>query len=303
MTRVASSSRSFGTRRKPRGYALVLTLVLLAIAVTAAAGVARRVNDQALQTSRTHDQVQRKWIDLSCRRYLLPAAPTVIDNAEAQTQTPIISVAERFELNGTAIDAVFSDEQAKVNINPIFRSLGKQRSQALLQSLGTRFTMPPVTLRPVVVLDEGRSTSTGDKHFHSLDQVYRKPIELDKIQTCPVTCWGDGKLNIRRASRHSLETLTTHTVPGAARLSPADIDTILQLRAEQPGIGLAAVLNQLGLEQAQRVQLGKLLTDKSSTHALWLSIDNGARVYRAVATTTSSSSTDEDSRTTEVMTW
>lgn len=81
-----------------------------------------------------------------------------------------------------------------------------------------------------------------------------------------VTVWGDGRIHFRRASRAAL------LAACAPVLGPGEVEQIVQLRQQQPGLSLTALLNQLQLEEQQRATARALLTDQSRCHSLWLTV-------------------------------
>src|SRR6476660_8633708 len=93
--------------RHPRGYVLLLTLMLLAVAAAALAGACRGALQKALLATRAQEDLQRRWGVLSCRAALLPKAERVlavsVDHASAETQFDVT-------LGGQAMTLVFGDE-------------------------------------------------------------------------------------------------------------------------------------------------------------------------------------------------
>ena len=122
--------------------------------------------------------------------------------------------------------------------------------------------------------------------------------------TTQTTCWGDGRLNLLRASDWRIERLCRMIV------APAAIDRLLQWRrqyfaqqqekrrqlaagkqssdaqantatrpasAQDAGQEYAAALGQLQLRQNEQQQIGELLTSQSTCHSLWVTITQRER--------------------------
>jgi hypothetical protein len=107
--------------------------------------------------------------------------------------------------------------------------------------------------------------------FHSWGQVFalNEPIEAPlpravAAATSDLTCWGAGRLNVRRASDKALEQLCSEAAgPDAGR-------RVLKLRREQPLLKPPELLSRLQLSVEQRRRLEPLLTDQSSCYSLWI---------------------------------
>src|SRR5205823_10902814 len=79
-----------------------------------------------------------------------------------------------------------------------------------------------------------------------------------------LTCWGDGKLNFRRASAAALQAgcAPLLTTPQVARL--------VQIRSASPDVKQDQLLAQIDASEAAAVKLSERLTDESSCHGLWV---------------------------------
>lgn len=291
-----------------RGYALVLTLVLLVIAAAAATAVARRVNDRSLQVARAQESLQQRWGELTCPRFLTPLAPEALAIAEAEAAEPVAAVSRSFDLNGISITAVFTDEQARVNINALYDAADRYGTASALEDLHADAlrTAPRVTLRPVKQLEVTPPENVSDQaqgepiRFRGLGQIYEEPLPDDAAAVLPVTCWGDGRLNILRAPEDAIAVALGGPHLGTDALGPGEIDRLVRLRAEQPGVRLGALLSQLGLEQNQRAAILNRATDRSNTHAAWYVIETGSRSWRTVSVQSSNS---DGQRGMEVQRW
>src|SRR3954464_12541558 len=107
--------------RRPRhGYALLLVLFVMALAATAMAAVCRMSLEKTMQASRAEGDLQRRWAVITCRSVLLPKAEAII----ARSKEPASQVAREVRLNGQPLTLIFSDEQAKANVNLLYAQGG-----------------------------------------------------------------------------------------------------------------------------------------------------------------------------------
>ena len=184
-------------------------------------------------------------------------------------------------LGGQNFELIFSDEQAKVNVNTIHDQKGKRGSERILQELvrtgGARLQ---VRLRST----ESRLHRLDPKRqplppFGSFGQVFAdaspalllEGSDIDDMPVANLTCWGDGRLNLRRASREALEAVCSPL------LDRHSISQLLAIRTETPGISLSKALDRLELPAKDRDKLERLLTDRSASQSLWIAVRSGDR--------------------------
>jgi len=115
-------------KRGSRGFALLLTLVLVMIAGVVLASVVRIGAAKAVHTHDALESLQRRWATTTMRHTLLSQAETVLQGAERgqwddddafvyadPKEQPINEVRVRLKLDGADYELVFSDEQTKLN--------------------------------------------------------------------------------------------------------------------------------------------------------------------------------------------
>ena len=108
------------------------------------------------------------------------------------------------------------------------------------------------------------------------------PGSHDGILTEPgladrVTCWGNGRVNIRTAPP---EVLRAATFP---HLGAPQVARIVALREQTPDVSLGSVLAQLALNDRQRARMEKRLADASSCYSLWTVLSDGDRRWHHLA--------------------
>ena len=286
--------------RHPRGYVLLLTLLLLAIAAAALAGVCRAGLQQAVQASRAQDDLQRRWGALSCRTALLPKAPAVFDAspAGAASAETVIHV----DLGGQSLSLTFGDEQAKASVN-LLHATGQHAgaTRAVREIVRAAGTAARVELRPMTPEEpaepvEPTERDEADGMYADLDvqpllaswsQVFPRatPDELLRRRgtlpsvTANLTCWGDGLLNVRRASREALVHVCDRV------LTPAQVSKLIAAREKDPAeFDVWEALDALELPEGRASDAQRLLTDESTCYSLWIVTRAGGREWYHLAT-------------------
>ena len=252
-------------------------MLLVAIVAASMVTLAGRSMDRALVCRRARQDLQRRWAMRSSRVALLNQAEHILQVAEAGQLEPIAQVRVQLQLNDHAYSLLISDEQAKVNANAVYRLRGKQRLEKTIREL-TRRTDSALTVRLRPIVNFAHHNQKELSPFQSFGQLFAaaSPQQLPKA-TSGTTCWGDGRLNVRRASPKSLEQVC---VP---LLGPVQIQQLVAILSESPAMSLSAALEQLQISRSTQHKLLKRLTDRSNCHSLWISIDDGDRSWHQFA--------------------
>jgi hypothetical protein len=85
-----------------------------------------------------------------------------------------------------------------------------------------------------------------------------------RAATGQMTCWGTGKINVRRA-----DDATILAVCGS-EVSHSAMQKLLALRAEPGQTGLSALVERMTINNKDRTALRRLITDGSRCHSLWI---------------------------------
>lgn len=225
---------------KPRrGFVLVLTLAMILIAVMITGRAANRSLSRTLQSIEAEQQLQRRWEHLSLRRTLLGRVGSIFATHTEPNQTPAIWHDGSFRLSGQSYRVRLSDESAKVNLNQLQRVMTREQFQAVLSSFPTGATHR-----------EGEPIESWGQLFGSL------PASRLIDETTSITCWGDGRLNIHRASEELVRLLLTPVI------GTSDVDALIRRRNELRTSGPAS----LGVPQLAN----GLVTEQSACHSLWI---------------------------------
>jgi hypothetical protein len=294
-----------------RGYILLTVLLLLMLAAVMMAAFCRLAISKSLEASAAEDDLQRRWGTLSCRDTILPNAENILELNET-TAAPVGHVHEDLVLGNEKFGIDICDEQAKANVNTLYAIDGKDRAQQSIQALvhaagadlkaRLQITTPAdVQLKP--------APTTGSK---SLDD---SPDPTDSAQVAPIvgswsqvfprvqasdlwpdlpaavtqnlTCWGNGALNLRRASMQSLSQICSPV------LSPQQIAQLLVLRGR---LGDDATVDQLlavmRVQTSATSAISARLTLVSATQSLWIRSSDHSGVQRTLFVRDGSNSDD-----------
>lgn len=280
-----------------RGFALLLTLVLVLIAGVSLVALARQSTGEALQAVEAAESLQRKWAVASCRRTILERAGKVMDAANTSYainnageralifDEPIVHHWVSCSLAGIDYDLVVTDEQAKFNPTEMQLKVGKNKTaqtlRRLIQAGLSKHSDPvEVVLRPMQEgLNDGDPTTSINLSKPDRIDVYRhygqifdntSPQVLLGTRERPgpaslVTLWGDDKLRFNRAS------------------SVVFRETLKPLIGSEGVEEMSGAINRLGLndamqslqafdpeDRASMFMASRMLTTKSNKHGLWV---------------------------------
>ena len=273
-----------------RGYVLVLTLVVLALAAAGMVGLSRAAMLQSLAARRADEQLQRRWGALTCRATLLPNAEAILAREEQRSGRPAAAKQATIVLGRQTFDLVFADEQAKLNANAAVYYRGRKAAERAVRTvvrdagpgrLDVRFLAG--SERPVapanaededdaegVALAAAETESPDDpadradyRPIGSFGQVFSgaAPRELLRVG---VTCWGDGGLRLKRAPAEAIVELCTPA------LDAAQVRRLVAIRDGRPDVPVARALDLLQVDADTRDEVEDRLTDQSACHSLWV---------------------------------
>lgn len=266
--------------RRQRGYVLLLTLVVLMLAATVMAAMARRSFSRALSAERAAQELQRRWGVLSCQQVVLPDAERVLRSTERLSGRPVSSVRHTVTLGQQAFELVLSDEQAKLNVNALLRQRGRTEAERIVREVlrggGGGGSAGGETVR--LSIDSGRRASVesevddpDDRPLHTLSEVFPSASPGALIGatagpslTADVTCWSTGELNFRRASVAALRQFCSPAVDAL------ELRKLLDAREKSPNLRASDALDRLQLTDDARDSLELRLVDESQCHSLWI---------------------------------
>jgi hypothetical protein len=264
-------------RQSRQGYVLLMTLVLIVIAVLCLAGLARRSLQLALDAKEAQDELQCRWLALSCREMLLDRAEEQFIEAEdavdRRSQWPASKeFSAAFSMAGMQARVVLGDEDAKLNLNSLYARRPDDVRPLLIRYAGG-------SLAPKLAPDVRPEAKRRKRQFASWGQVFDLAAAFSQghgaefLQaTSDLTCWGDGKPNIRRSSNRALQEAVSlalnREVAGKLVTARADFECDLLL---------PELLAKLELRRTDQMKLRSALSDRSSCYSLWLELETPRR--------------------------
>ncbi len=248
------------------GFALVLTLFALALAATALAVAARDCLVTGAHAAAELRRVQERWAMMSCAELLIPRVERQLQREEQRTGRPVSRSQFTLELAGALYETIFSDEQAKVNVNWL-DAHARGELASLLESLaGSESAALTVRLFPL----EGHQAEAFPR-YGCFEQAFPDAGAADLIGTVDepgpsmvLTCWGDGRINAKRASPQAL------AVACSRILARPEVDRLVRFKQQHPDADAAELVRaaQTSSERAELIR--KLLVDSSACHSLWV---------------------------------
>ena len=121
--------------RPQRGYVLLLTLLMIPVVAMALLATARESMTRALEANRQALALQHRWAALSCSQVFMPKSGLMLDLANQEAEQPLAMAPVCLTLGDFTIMVVAGDEQAKVNLNAVFRKNGAAAVQAMVLQL------------------------------------------------------------------------------------------------------------------------------------------------------------------------
>lgn len=269
-----------------RGYILVMVVVMLAIAGLALGHVSQQSLSLAVDAARRADEMQCRWGFYSIERSILPRRSELLQpppdqNAPENTPppSPLTKLDARIRLGEFFFELRLADESAKVNVNSLFQDRDMAKTQHAVQQLvHARRGRSRVSLRP------NRRAAARVSHqepFEMLDQVFAEPtkqeiggIFRDMIVSSELlTCWGDGRLNVRVASKEALEQVCR------LALDDKEAGEVVAARLQRPHLSPGELLASVKLADRKREETAALLTDRSNCYSLWIIASCKQRVW------------------------
>lgn len=275
------------TKRKPKnrsGYVLVMTLLLVGLCGAVLARLAQHGLSQALAASRAAAELQEEWARKSCRLALLPRVERLLESAAAATEHDKLgwpypdSIKAQFRLGRAECAVVLADEQARPNLNLLHTERPEQTPMIASSPFrGTGSRPLNVRLSPSLV----PPSTPSARYFDSWGQVYDLTraggdFRSLRVAASQLTCWGNRRLNVARASDQALELVASLALNGP------EVRALVEARQGYSG-DLHEMLAQVDVPGRKKARLRRLLTDRSSCFSMWLTMTDGRRASELLA--------------------
>ncbi|MEM9587062.1 MAG: hypothetical protein AAGA03_07245, partial [Planctomycetota bacterium] len=220
------------------GFVLLVVIAVFVLVITLLGQLARISMDRSLAAADSEIALRGRWANRSLESVLLSRAAKRFDELEqqaAKTGTlPQSVLRDRLVLGGIAYDLLLADEGAKANVDAIYHMAGRDGATRMLSetlplAFGPAIALSPATkpqqfesTGPTSKLRRGNQLNEDDEDagdeptevpraFRSWGEVFRLPLlrEMpDPIDlptaTLSVTLFGNGQLNLKRASDQAI---------------------------------------------------------------------------------------------------
>ena len=286
--------------RAPGGYVLLIVLLLLALAAVALAGACRLTLRRSAAATAAAADLQFRWGSVTAQYTLLSNAANVIDLAEG-TGPPLATVHGAFDLGDVRFDVDLCDEQARANVNGLLAWRSRTAAETAIRDLARAGGSRLAPRLPAVASNAPLHAPSTDVDDHPAEEpgVRPPPVVGSLAELFPtagwddlrptatslsgnLTCYGDGKVNLRRATVTVLSAaLTVREGP-----SPTPIQ-VLQLaqigRSAAASLNVADALARVGIPSDVSLKLQGRLTDGSDTQSVWIVARGARRTWRTWA--------------------
>jgi hypothetical protein len=287
---------------------LLVVLAASVFAVTVLSSLAKVSLRRVVEARDAELALRQRWGALSLERALLSEAPTIFEQREKIWEEsnpgqppPPPRIRDAITISGVTFDVMIGDEDAKLNLNSLYHRAGMAEvNQALAEVLPPAGRLA-LALWPAVEPMQLRRQQVGRPAPESNDEEKRPQVPMafrswgevfDLTQlsaalqsdaalpnaTIHITCWGNGPLNIRRASDQTVLAVLGSVIQdgGAQRL--------LQAYRGSPAPDIELLLVSQVRSERQRSQLRRQLSEISTNFSLWIdaSTKSGRRLRRFV---------------------
>ncbi|TWT52714.1 hypothetical protein Pla22_03400 [Rubripirellula amarantea] len=275
------------------GYVLLVVIAVCIVVVTVLSSLAKISLRASLDAADAERSLQKRWGQVSLERAMLPSAALLFQqleesHLEQKTGPPPKTVRSAITLGNITFDVLLGDEDAKLNLNALYHHTGLEKTQRSVETLTGPNGRQVIRLLPSVSPqqisresvrlslrddDADDETAGPPNAFRSWGEVFDlsnlqrltgSPIALPNVTT-EMTCWGNGQLNLRRASDESILAVVSSVVQdaGAKRL--------LKRFRQSPTISMDILLLSEVSNPNNRDKLTRLLSETSTNFSIWIS--------------------------------
>lgn len=267
----------FASRRRSdrRGFTLLMSVVALAIGVVVLSSLAGLSQNRLSQVRLSAAELQDRWGSYSCQRMLLRDAARLLQ----QDDNVLIGMAERefrFKLAGNQIFARLADENQKLDLNLMLRI----KSVGDVERMFDQWSTTEQRARLSLLAEVNRRSRTEDG-LECWDQVWPLLPDYDTqvfvVGSRRLTLWGN------RVHLFADDALIRETV--GQWVGPLAVDRLLRARNELVAgssratemVTVQDVIQRADLNERDRGIIMSLVTQRSASYSLWLSIVEGSR--------------------------
>lgn len=257
--------------REQRGFVLLMVLVILTMAGVLLATSARRSAEASLNTHARIRELQAKWAQRSISDFFMQSPEAVLTAAGGYKSPAPSSLETRLDLCDHEYRIILCDEQTKVNVNALVAGRNRIEAESDIRELtaASRGALP-VNLQPGMTIPN--LLTAYPQRYTTYEQVFRydhvgefmPATGLIDSPTRYVTCWGSGRINLRKCNTPVLNIASRRVLTHSERT------TIKDYVDEYPDSTLEEILAAAIEDPKKRKQAARLLTGRSNCHSLWI---------------------------------
>lgn len=248
--------------RRRNGFVLLsvlLVLVVVGVILTRMASQSVRIS---LACNERIELLQTGWATQSVERAMLPHTGRLLNEQPLRASTRVITAT--IPVGANEVGLTISDEDAKLNVNQLYRHAGISKTDAALKRIVPPLAGVAQQLRPRI-----DSRDAPDIPFPSWANVYvvdavtlpQRHLFLSTATT-HLTCWGQQRLNYLRCDRNALEEVLK------LKLDPQRAAELAESIHANEKIDIQAAMLAAEIDQQLREELGSLISRISTCWSL-----------------------------------
>lgn len=278
-TNIVLGRRFRRSTAKRSGFVLVMTLVLIVIVAITTVSLARVSLQRAIMAVDAQAELEHEWAAKSCRLVLLDGADELFEGLERQHlederdwPSPR-TFGDVFVLNGVQYRVLLSDENAKVNINSLNKKLPNQAEAIVRHLVDNTGDLPLLGLPAALEEAEKEDHSIGSwGEVFRMEEIFQAgQVDAFLSATEHVTCWGNGRVNVRRIGDRALLEIGKELADPSAAIDLVDF----RRNATEPD---SRQLRQ-SMAGVRDNKLPRWFADTSSCYSLWIEVDDGKQKW------------------------
>lgn len=264
-----NSTRCFTNRR---GFALLMALVLVALTGLLLAKLSQRALAMGQRAADQVEDLKLRWATKTLEQAIAYHATHMLSRElQGQETRPPHGLPLKTEavLDGLRIGLVIDDDAAKLNLNRVFALAGANGLTRSLVQLGmgdVAATIPGTSLK-----GEERLASWGQVFSPELIPGNVAPAHWIMMRTGNITLWGNGKININRASDAVVEAACQLAI------GPVKTSRLISLRSDEPLLKLDELLTKVELDPIEAGRAKAWLSESTELATVWMTVSNARK--------------------------
>lgn len=288
------------------GYVLLVVIAVSIVTVTVLSKLATASLQKGLEAADAERMLQKRWGAITIEEAVLNRAEKRFALQEEEAvrigrMPPPATLRDAITMGGVTYDILLGDEDAKLNLNTVYHNGGATKTQDAIESVLGVGGRPVLRLLPAVKPqslsreslqltaseDSEDSIPTVPKAFRSWGEV----MDLAKLQrqagpralpmlAKDMTCWGNGQLNLRRATDPAILAIVGSVMQGAGA------KRILKRYRQNPTLTKNVLILSEVTSRNDQERLAGLISETSNNFSVWINASTATgRDYRTFSVT------------------